>query len=64
MSLVDDAFVLTVDVNLHLMRPVSAGAVTVVGKLVHRSKNEFVAEAVAYDETGTAVEWRRGSAIS
>lgn len=58
-SLVEDRFVLTVQFQLYLMRPVSAGVITATGRVVQRSRRLFVAEAVLADESGR--ELARGS---
>jgi uncharacterized protein (TIGR00369 family) len=60
-SLVEDAFVVTVSFNLHLLRPVSSGVMKAVGKVVHRSKSLFVAEAVAFNGAGAEVARGSGS---
>jgi uncharacterized protein (TIGR00369 family) len=44
-SLVSDVFVLTVSFNIYLTRPVSGGVLRAVGKVVHRSRALFLAEA-------------------
>lgn len=49
-SVVRDVFVLTVEFNIHLLRPVSAGRITAVGRLVHRSRRLYVAEAELCDD--------------
>lgn len=58
-SLVTDVFVLTVSFNVVLLRPVSAGTITAVGRVVHASKNLLVAEAELMDDQGRTVA--RGS---
>ncbi len=49
-SVVHDVFVLTVTFNVVLLRPVTQGPITAVGRLVHRSRNLYVAEAELSDE--------------
>jgi uncharacterized protein (TIGR00369 family) len=49
-SLVKDVFVLTASFNLYLLRPVSAGQMRAVGRVVHRSRRLFIAEAELFDE--------------
>ena len=44
-----DHFVLTVSFNLYILRPVSAGVLRAVGKVVSSSRRLFVADGVAYD---------------
>jgi len=49
-SAVPEAFVLTVTFNVVLLRPVTQGVITATGRLVHRSRNLFVADAELVDE--------------
>lgn len=58
-SLVEDVFVLTTMFNIQLLRPVAAGVVKAVGKVVSGSKSRFVAESVLYDGEGREIA--RGS---
>ncbi len=58
-SVVDDVLVLTASFNLYLTRPVSSGVIQASGRVVHRSRRLFVAEAVASDSEGR--ELARGS---
>jgi len=44
-SQVPDVFVLTVTFNLILLKPVSEGVITAVGRLAHSSRNLYVAES-------------------
>ncbi len=48
-SLVEDVFVLTVSFTTYFTRPVSEGEMRAVGRVVHASRQLFVAEAVVYD---------------
>jgi len=54
-SRVEDVFVLTVTFNVVLLRPVTEGILTAVGRLVHRSRSLFVAEAELLADTGKPV---------
>jgi len=58
-SLVDDVFVLTVSFNLYLTRPIAAGEMRSTGRVVHRSRQLFVAEAELVDQDGREIA--RGS---
>jgi uncharacterized protein (TIGR00369 family) len=49
-SLVTDVFVLTVNFNIYLTRPISSGIIKAVGKVVSASKNQFIAESILHDE--------------
>jgi uncharacterized protein (TIGR00369 family) len=58
-SLVTDVFVLTSSYNVYLTRPVTEGTLRAVGRVVHRSRNLFIAEAELFD--GEANPVGRGS---
>ncbi len=60
-SLVNDVFVLTVTFNVYLIRPVSGGIVTAVGKVVNTTRSQFIAESVAYDSDNNEIA--RGSGV-
>ena len=48
-SLVPEVFVLTVSYNIYLTRPVTEGILRAVGKVVHQSRNLFLADAELFD---------------
>lgn len=48
-SLVTDAFIVTVSFNVYLTRPVSDGTLRCVGRVVHRSKQLFLAESELFN---------------
>jgi len=54
-SLVDDVFVLTVSFNVYLTQPISEGEITSTGRVVHRSRRLFVAEADLLDSDGREI---------
>lgn len=58
-SMVEDVFVLTTDFHMNLLRPVTAGTLKAVGKVVHTAKSQFLAEAVLYNDEGKQIA--RGS---
>jgi len=58
-SLEQDVFVLTTNFTIYLMRPISTGKIRSVGGVVHRTRSQFIAEAVAYDSEGNEIS--RGS---
>ncbi len=60
-SLERKVFVLTTSFTMYLTRPVSAGRLCSVGHVVHRSKSQFIAEAVVYDSAQNEVA--RGSGV-
>jgi uncharacterized protein (TIGR00369 family) len=60
-SLEREVFVLTTSFTTYLTRPVSVGVLRSVGRVVHQSKSQFIAEAVVFNSAG--VEVGRGSGI-
>ncbi len=60
-SLERDVFVLTTSFNTYLTRPISSGSLRAVGRVVNRTKSQFIAEAIAYDSKGREVG--RGSGL-
>lgn len=54
-SLVQDVFVLTTNLNVHLLRPVTEGTITGKGKVVFTSRNLYLAESVLVDGEGREV---------
>ncbi len=60
-SLVEDVFVLTSTFNTYLLRPVAKGVARAVGRVVSRTKNQFVAESVLYDSDENEIA--RGSGV-
>ena len=60
-SVVDDFFVLTATFYVQLMRPVSAGKMRAVGKLVQGGATLLFADAVLYDDSGREIARGQGS---
>ncbi len=60
-SLERETFVLTAAFTVYLTRPVVSGRIRSVGKVVHRGRTQFLAEAVAYDAEGREIG--RGSGV-
>ena len=60
-SLVLDVFVLTVSFNVYLTRPITEGVIRAVARVVHRSKNLFLAESELTDAQGLAIGRGSGS---
>ena len=48
-SIVTDVFIVTVTYNVYLTRPVSEGTLRSVGRVVHRSRQLFLAEAELFN---------------
>ncbi len=60
-SLVEDVFILTVGFQLHFVRAVSAGELVARGRVVHRSRRLYLAEAVLTDGDGRQLARGGGS---
>jgi uncharacterized protein (TIGR00369 family) len=60
-SLETERFVLTASFTTYLVRPVADGLMRAVGRVVNQTKNQFIAESVAYDARGR--ELARGSGL-
>lgn len=60
-SLVEDVFVLTVSFNVYLIRPVDKGIVRAEGAVTNKTRTQFFAEAVAFDDQDREIA--RGSGV-
>jgi uncharacterized protein (TIGR00369 family) len=60
-SLVTDVMVLTVSYTLYLTRPVSEGILRATGRVVHRSRQLFLAEAELFDARSRPIARGSGS---
>ena len=60
-SLEREFFVLTASFTTYLIRPMSAGKLRSVGRVVSRTRTQFIAESIVYDSKGR--EAGRGSGI-
>lgn len=56
-----EVFVLTTAFTTYLTRPIQSGAIKALGRVVHRSRSQFIAESIAYDGEGREIA--RGSGI-
>lgn len=54
-SLVEDVFVLTVNLNLYLTRPLTRGEVTARGRVVTRTRSLITGESILTDSDGREV---------
>jgi uncharacterized protein (TIGR00369 family) len=54
-SMVKDVFVLTVAFNIYLIRPISEGEMKATGRVVHRSRRLFLADAKLVDANGREI---------
>ncbi len=59
-SIVKDAFVLTTNFNINLVRPVNSGTIKAVGKVKFRSRNLYIAESTLYNEDGKEIAFGTG----
>ena len=60
-SLETDLFLTTVTFTTYFTRPVTEGTMHCVGRVLNRTRSQFIAEAAAYNETGREIA--RGSGI-
>lgn len=60
-SLEREVFVLTSSFTTYLTRPISSGRLRSVGRVVNRTKSQFIAEAIAYNSEGREIG--RGNGI-
>jgi len=54
-SLEMDVFLLTASFTTYLTRPVSTGIIKSVGRVVNKTRTQFIAESIAYDSEGRAI---------
>ncbi|MDO5978751.1 PaaI family thioesterase [Flavivirga spongiicola] len=59
-SIVKDAFVLTTNFNINLIRPANKGIITAIGKVKFKSKNLFIAESSLINDTGKEIAFGTG----
>lgn len=60
-SLEREVFVLTTAFTTYITRPISSGTLRSVGRVVNKTRSQFIAEAVCYDSKGREIG--RGSGI-
>jgi len=60
-SIVEDAFVLTTNFNLQLLRPANQGRITAIGKVKFKSRNLWVAESSLLNEQGKEIAFGTGN---
>lgn len=60
-SLEPETFVLTSSFTTYLTRPIVNGHITALGNVVHRSRSQFIAEAVARDDENRVIA--RGNGV-
>lgn len=62
-SLVDDAFVLTTNFNIQIIRPIVTGKMKAVGRVVYHSKNFYFADAIVTDSKGREIGRGNGNYV-
>lgn len=62
-SIIKDYMVYTVSYNVNLLRPVGMGVITAIGKVKHRARNRFVAEADLFGPAGKLAACGRGEFV-
>lgn len=62
-SLLEHVFALTVSFNLYLTRPISEGEMRATGRVVHRSRRFFIAEAEVIDSDGREIARGSGTIV-
>ena len=62
-SLVDEAFVLTVNFNIQIIRPIVTGKMKAVGKVVYQSRNYYFAESTVSDSRGREIGRGNGNYV-
>ena len=60
-SIEKDYFVLTVSFTIYLTRPISAGRMMSIGKVVNKTNSQIIAESIVFDEQRKEIG--RGSGI-
>lgn len=62
-SLVKDAFVLTVNFNVQLIRPIVTGKMKAVGKVLYLSNKYYFAESIVYDSDDREIAHGTGNYV-
>lgn len=62
-SLVPDVFVLTVSLNVQLIKPISEGSLKCSGKVIYFSSRFYFAEAIAYNSEGREIARGTGNFV-
>ena len=60
-SIVEDFFVLTTSFNLNMVKPVSKGKLTAIGKVRFKSKSLYTAESTLYNDKGEEIAFGTGN---
>jgi uncharacterized protein (TIGR00369 family) len=62
-SLIKDTFVLTVNFNVQLIRPIVTGKMKAVGKVLYLSNKYYFAESIVYDSDGREIAHGTGNYV-
>jgi uncharacterized protein (TIGR00369 family) len=62
-SLVADVLLVTTNLNIHFLSPISSGKLTAIGRVVQKTRRQVVADGSAFDETGRELARASGTFI-
>ena len=62
-SLVEDVFVLTINFNLYLLKPLDKGLIIARGSVLYESNNSLIGESVLYDQDENQIARGTGTFI-
>ena len=62
-SVVPDAFVLTANFNIHLLRPVSDGTLLAKGRLINQGVRQLLAESQLYNASNQLIAYGTGTYV-
>jgi uncharacterized protein (TIGR00369 family) len=62
-SLIEDTFVLTVNFNVQLIRPIVTGKMKAVGKVLYLSNKYYFAESIVYDSEDREIAHGTGNYV-
>ncbi|MAJ98830.1 MAG: thioesterase [Flavobacteriales bacterium] len=62
-SLSEDFFLLTLNFNISIIKPVSQGNIRAIGNVISNTKNIFHSESFAYNSQGVLVAFGKGSFV-
>lgn len=60
-SMVEDFLLVTINFNIHFLRPVSSGKIKAIGKLTSFTKNLFTVEGRLYNDANKEIAFGSGS---
>ena len=63
-SLIEEHFALTASFTTYLLRPISEGTMTAIGKVVYAGARSFLAESVVFDDSGAEIARGSGNFVT